>query len=258
MSTTKYSKERSQNFKFLLLMVSALVGLYSVIVFVAMPIYTRHWQRIRVPQVTNLSTSAAEKLIRHAKLDPVKSEIKFDDIMPAGYVIFQNPLADTYVKKGRRIYLTSSKGMRPVTVPKLVGMNVRDARFTIFQNQLTLGKVFHDFNSYYPEGVVIDQAIQPDVEVFAGTALDITVSLGEEAADIYIPNMYGRSLEEASLLLRKSHLTKGQVNYRETSEVEPNLVIYQSREPGTRAARGDSVDIVISKIAGGESGGTLW
>lgn len=258
MKTKRKNKSRSGLLIPLLIIVTTLVSLYLFVVFFAMPLYTRHWQRIRVPHVTNLSASAAEKIIGYANLEPIRNETKFDDTLPAGYVIFQNPLANTYVKKGRRIYLTFSKGMRPVVVPKLIGMNVRDARFTILQNQLRVGKISYDFDGYYPEEVVMDQAIQPDVEIFAGTALDITVSLGEEPTDIYIPNMYGKSLEEAEILIQKSQLTKGRVNYRESTQVEPNLVIYQSLEPGARAVPGDTVNIVISKIAGAERGEVAW
>jgi len=247
----------SQNTRTSILFILAiLVGLYCLMTFLVMPLYTRHWQRVHVPDVTNLSLSAAEKIIEHARLVPVRGVAKFDDAIPAGYVSFQNPGGDTFVKKGRRIYLISSKGKRPVTVPDLVGTDLRDARFTLIQSQLELGKISNDFDRYYPEGVVMEQAIEPGTEIMAGSALDITVSLGGESSELFIPDMHGKSLEEAEILLSKAHLVKGTVTYQDSGTSLPNHVISQSVRAGLRAAAGDTVDLVLSRMP--KEGETEW
>ena len=248
MTRTKKSRENTTGlFAPLLIIFVSLVALYALAVFIIMPLYTRHWQRVQVPEVTHMSQTAARKIIASKNLAPVNGELKFDDDVPPGYVSFQNPIGNSFVKKGRRIYLNISKGKRPVFVPKLVGMNLRDAEFMIAQAQLELGVISHDFDRYYPENVVMDQAIDPETEIMAGSVIDITVSLGEEPEEIYVPNLYGKTMEEAELLVKKSLLTMGQVNFRE-SESDPNQVIFQSLEVGERAGKGDTVNIVLSKL----------
>ncbi|MBN1561454.1 PASTA domain-containing protein [candidate division KSB1 bacterium] len=216
-----------------------------------MPLYTRHWQRVRVPDVTNLSVSAAEKILRHSKLVPARGDIRYDDAIPAGYTIFQNPVANSYVKKGRRIYLISSKGKRPVLVPNLVGTNLRDAQFSIVQNQLTIGKISYEFDGYYPDGVVMAQGVAPETEVMAGSMINLTVSMGETASGLFVPDLYGMSLEKAELYLQKSQLTTGRVSYIESTTL-PNLVVDQSPPAGQRATIGDTIHVTLSKPLKGE------
>ncbi|MBN1466538.1 PASTA domain-containing protein [candidate division KSB1 bacterium] len=220
---------------------------YCLMNFIILPLYTRHWQRVQVPDVTNLSLAAAEKILRHSKLVPMRGEIRFDDAVPAGYTIFQNPVANSFVKKGRRVYLISSKGKRPVTVPQLVGTNMRDAQFSIVQNQLIVGRIAYESDPYYPDGVVTAQSIAPETEVMAGSVIDMTVSKGETMGGLFVPDLYGLTQDKAELLLKRSLLTKGRVSFLESANVAPGLVIHQSLQAGERAARGDSVHIILSK-----------
>ena len=232
--------------------------LYLLIVFLAMPLYTRHWQQIDVPDVRYLSFSAAEKIIDSHKLEPVKGELKYDDALPAGFVVFQNPGSGMVVKKNRRIYLTVSKGKRPVVVPNVVGMAERDARFTLVQGELDVGEISYEFDSYYPAGVVSEQSIEPDEELEAGSAIDLIVSLGEEPDQIYVPQLVGKPQEQAEILIKKSLLTLGNTSYRETSEGASDVVLYQSLEAGTKAEKGDTLDIVLSRLPKGSKEVLPW
>jgi beta-lactam-binding protein with PASTA domain len=258
MAKNKKPKSTTGVIKPLLIIIIVLLALYLIAAYLFMPMYTRHWQRVHVPDVRNLSLAAAQKVVKFAKLEPVIGEVKYDDSIPAGYVSFQNPLEDSYVKKGRRIYLTQSKGRRPVVVPNLIGTNLRDAKFNIAQHQLELGKLAYEFDRYYPEGVVMDQAIAEKTEIMAGSAIDLTISLGEEPDEIFVPNLYGKTLEEAELLMYRALLTKGRVSYSQSDNFDPNVVIFQSLDVGTRAAKGDTINIAISRFTQGGEDQLPW
>ncbi len=257
MAKNKTQKSTVGVIKPLLIIIVVLLSLYALVAFLAMPIYTRHWQRVQVPDVRNLSLVAAQKVVKSEKLQPIIGEVKYDDSIPAGYISFQNPLEHTFVKKGRRIYLTQSKGRRPVVVPNLIGTNVRDAKFTIAQYELALGKLSYEFDRYYPEGVVMEQTIEEGREIIAGSIIDLTISLGEEPDEIFVPNLYGKSLEDAELLMSRALLTKGRVSYSESENFDPNVVIFQSLDVGRRAVKGDTINIVLNRRqSAGES--TPW
>ncbi len=235
-----------------------MAGIYLALIFLIMPLYTRHWQHIQVPEVTNLSFAAAEKMIRGSDLVPQEGEAKYDNNVPPGFVIFQNPLAHSFVKKGRRVYLVISRGKQPVPVPNLVGANLRDVRFVLLQGQLALGKITYEFDVYYPEGVIMEQSVEPDAEISAGSAIDITVSLGPEPVDVFVPGLVGRTVEDADLLIKKARLTKGRVSYKAKNDAVVNKVIAQSLQPGLRAAKGDTIDIVVSTLAQGQEDKIPW
>lgn len=247
------SKRFQQNYKPWLVIAGALLGLYVLTSFVVLPVYTRHWQRVEVPDITNLSGRAAEKLLKKRHLEPVFGEIKFDDRMPNGFVVFQSPAGESVVKKRRNVYLTLSKGKRPVIMPKLVGMNERDARFLLAQNQLALGNVLSSFDAYYPAGVVTDQSVPPQAEIDAGTKVNLGISTGAEGSSVIVPNVVGMTFENASMYIEVAGMSLGNIRYSETPEAVQDVVILQSPEPGLHAAAGDSVDLMLS-ITPGEAG----
>jgi len=233
-------------------------AVYLIAVFLIMPLYTRHWQRKRVPDVTFLSMTAAEKVVRGASLVPIEGESKYDNNTPPGFVLFQNPLANAYVKKGRRVYFIVSKGKQPVTTPNLIGVNMRDAHFVLMQAQLAIGKIDYEFDAYYPEDVIMLQSVPADMEVSAGSAIDVTVSLGEEPVNIFIPSLVGRSIEEADILIKKACLVKGRVSIAPRDDAVSKKVIYQSLQAGMHAAKGDTINIVVSTLPPGYEDNIPW
>jgi len=258
MSRKQDSKRRGRLWRQLIYFGAVVAACYLLVVFLIMPLYTRHWQRKQVPDVTFLSVTAAEKVVRGASLVPVEGEQKYDNSTPPGYVLFQNPLANAYVKKRRRVYFVVSKGKQSVSAPKLVGVNMRDAYFILMQAQLKIGKIDYEFDAYYPEEVIMAQAVEPDKEVSAGSRIDVTVSLGEEPTDVFIPGLVGRSIEDADILIKKACLVKGRVTFTPKENAILHKIIYQSPAAGLQAAKGDTINIVVSTLSPGYEDNIPW
>lgn len=232
--------------------------IYVAIVHIAIPLYTRHSQSVPVPNVTRLSLQAAEKLLDANHLVAVQGEFRYDDEIPRGLVIFQNPDVGRNVKKGRRIYLTISMGSRRVKMPDLVGKSERDVRFVLERLKLKIGQVSYEFDNFFPNGVVIDQTIDQDMEVEIGTPVDLLVSFGEEPIDFFIPDLIGQDLENTKLMMQKARLTLGKVQSQTTNKISDGTVIWQSKEAGMQAAEGDTVDIILSRGSELQEGDVKW
>jgi len=232
------------------IMLGILLGIYLLFVELLMPLYTRHWQKITVPNVDHMSYRAAKKILAHNHLRTIRAERKHDNTAPPGFVIFQNPLPGRLVKRNRRVYLTISKGYEEVEMPKLVGVPERDARFTLHEKHLEIGQVDYAFDSFYPEGVVAEQDIEPESEIEAKTKIDFTVSLGNEPANTRVPDLIGKKEQEAVLALKRINLELGEVSFHKTTVFPENTVISQSVEPGTAASKKDTVNIVLSRQKG--------
>ena len=258
MSRNQDSKKRGLFWRQLFYFGAIAAAFYLLAVFLIMPLYTRHWQRKQVPDITFLSETAAEKVVRGASLLPIEGESKYDNSTPPGFVVFQNPLANAYVKKGRRVYFVISKGKQPVKMPNLIGVNMRDAHFVLMQAQLAIGKIDYEFDAYYPEEVIMSQSEEPDVEISAGSPIDVTVSLGEEPVDIFVPALVGRSVEDADMLIKKACLFKGRVTFSPKDSVASQKIIYQSLQAGIQAAKGDTINIVVSTLAPGHEDNIPW
>jgi beta-lactam-binding protein with PASTA domain len=252
MSLLQKSKEIFQNHttRQLGIVVATVIIIYYLFDLIVMPLYTRQYQAVQVPAVTNLSFSAAEKLLADKGLQPVKGAEKYDEKHPTGFVLFQNPEAGALVKKGRRIYLTVGKGERHFSMPRLIGMAERDARFTLGDQGLVPGEITYKGDPFYPEGVVCAQGIDPGQLVAVGQNIDLVVSSGIEPHGYIVPELVGKSLNDALLEIEESGLILGKIEDQETDKVLPNTVISQSLQPGQQAAKGDTLHIVVTKLAG--------
>ncbi len=226
----------------------ALILLYAGLNWIVMPLYTRQYQSIEVPDVTKLSWDEAEELLQQRGLKAVKGDEKYDEVIPRGHVIFQNPGVELPVKKGRRVYLTLSKGRRSFKMPKLVGQSERDARFIIEQEELALAGISYRTDPYYPDGVVCAQSIEPGEEVTIGRRVHLVVSVGVDPGEYIVPDVIGKSQNDAVHDILRAGLTLGDVTEQPTDELIPYTVIGQSPPAGTVMQRGDAVNLVVSVV----------
>lgn len=240
------------------LLLGALVVFYLVLTLLIMPLYTRHWQGVNVPNVTFMSIGAAEKIMADVGLKAIEAATKYDENYPPGFIVFQNPEFGSLVKNGRRIYLTVGKGKKRISVPGLVGLSLRDARFLIDQSNLKLGSITYEIDSVYYEGVISSQSIDSLVHVPVGQILNLTVSLGYEPSEFIVPELIGKSETDARLALKKSGLTLGSVSYQPTDRLVPKTVLYQSIDSGLKVGKGDTLNIVVSSLADSDLEGTPW
>ncbi len=224
--------------------------LYIIMDNLFMPIYTRHWQSVKVPEVTFKSYRAAKKILRQKGLNALILDEKFDGNYPPGYVLFQNPLPNSAVKKGRRIYLTVGRGNKIIQMPDLIGISERDAKFSIEQYQLELIKIYYVNDMHYPVGVVCEQSVPADEDIEVGSSIELGISIGQEEFSYIVPSLIGKSKEEALENIEKSGLILGKILYQETDKILPNTVIRQSLTSGQQVTSNDSLSIVLSKLPG--------
>jgi eukaryotic-like serine/threonine-protein kinase len=228
--------------------IPAILLVYLFFDTIAMPLYTRQYQAIAVPDVTFKSFAEAEALLAKSGLRIVKDGEKFDETLPAGRIVFQSPDAFAMVKKGRRIYVTMSKGGRTFPMPKLTGQSERDARFILQANELSLGRVDYRRDPFLPDGVVCDQSISAGDTIGVRQRVDLTVSLGVEPTEYIVPDLVGKSIDDALMALRKAGLTAGNIQEQSTEELLPNTVVAQSLEAGKQVAKADTVHLVVSVL----------
>ena len=94
----------------------------------------------------------------------------------------QSPEPYTEVEIGTKIDIVVSKGPenKPVLMPKLVGLKVKDAENALKAFNLNRGQKIEKPSDEYPEGYVIWQSVEPGVAVEPNTSVDIHVSTGPE------------------------------------------------------------------------------
>ena len=77
----------------------------------------------------------------------------------------------------------------------------------------------------------------------------LTVSKGNDGAEVLIPDLRGLSVAEADKKLREIHLSIGSVTYAPSDEYADGKIISQSPSSPEKASKGAKVDVVVSKNA---------
>lgn len=216
---------------------------------VVMPIYTQHGAEIELPDVTERTFEEAKTILESRGFTVIREQtMRFNPLYPAGTVLYQNPTAYSRVKKGRRIYLTLCAGEKFIIVPRVIGKSELNAEFTLKQAGLLLGEVYFEYSNYFPENAVSNQNPAPNDTLAENSLVDITVSIGSLPSRFLVPDLLGKSLDEAKTLIRKAGLKVGKVEYEPASQFIPETVLSQSLQAGEEAEQGDRVDLVVSRL----------
>lgn len=179
-------------------------------------IYTHHGQTIAVPDLTGLTLDEVEDvtLSRHLRYEVVDSV--FSSEMPRGTVLKQNPKANSKVKKNRKIFL-SMNAINPemVTMPRLVGLSIRQARLALQNAGLLLGDI--EYKPDYAVNNVLqqmhnDSVINEGTEITKGSVIDLVLG-GLSSETTKIPDLVGLGLTEATDLITDYYLNVGAVTY---------------------------------------------
>ncbi len=177
----------------------------------------------------------------------VETSYRYDTQIPAGVVISQSPQAgnEWKITQGikRTLTLTVSLGTEEKTVPDVVGKNVREAT-SILRD---LGFAVHE--SRIPGGTLGEViGVSPTVgsPLSVGETVTLTVSDGESAQTVTVPNLVGLSRGHALIELFRYGLGVETVA-EEYSDAPEGTVIRQSPTAGSAVAPGTKLRITVSQ-----------
>lgn len=131
---------------------------------------------VAVPNVTGDSEDDAVSALEKEGFKPNKT-YAYDDSVEEGKVISQTPSAGDKAKTGDTITIVISQGAEAVTVPdvKTTYKSEDQAKALLTDFNVTVKTAYSDT---LPEGIVMDQSIDPGKQVEKGSDITITVSMG--------------------------------------------------------------------------------
>lgn len=109
------------------------------------------------------------------------------------------------VKKGVTIQVKVSKGVRMVTVPDVYGLNITKAKETIKNSGLEV-EIQNRVDNDVTKDFVIETYPTKSESVLPGTVVVLYVSLGPELQDVIVPDVVGKTQEEAEKALKAKKL----------------------------------------------------
>ncbi len=139
---------------------------------------------VEVPNLVGISLENAVEALEDVGLGIGDIDEEFDEDVPEGYVLDQDPEADDTLPEGAGVDLVVSKGPEVLEVPDVVGESEDDA-IEILEDQ-GFGWSIETRDSAEPEGTVLEQYPEAGEEVEPGTMVDLIVSTGIEM--VKVPN----------------------------------------------------------------------
>ncbi len=215
--------------------------------------YTQHGVELSVPNITGLYVEEAQITLAAQGLQLSIIDSTYSQKTPLGTLLEQNPKAGSKVKKGRTIYaIQNARFRRPIIMPELRDLSLRQAESTIKALGLAVGDIIYEPSTY--RDIILDIRIDT-MSVTAGTSLpegsvvNLYVGKGPGIQQVSVPSIIGKTLAEARSWLMGHALSLGIVEYdvEPTEETREQYVVYsQTPQGGTEVVEGTTVHIKLS------------
>ncbi len=205
---------------------------------------------ISVPDVSNLSESAARSKLQEAGLKAAgQTEEITSDKIPEGKVVKTNPEAKAIVQKGREVVLYISTGGRKIKMKDYTDMEYKEAVEALVKLDFKESKIKkkEEYSDTVEKGKIISQTPEANSEVTPDkTSVKFVVSKG--AKPIKISDYVGMTINEALLDLANNGINESQVKQtQQESDKEAGTILSQTPSDGSSVTPGKTmINFVVS------------
>ncbi|MEM9554956.1 MAG: PASTA domain-containing protein [Acidobacteriota bacterium] len=228
--------------------------LFGIVSYIAFSLFVRGGVTA-TPDLYGMEETDAASLLADQGLDvDWADEPRYDENVPKGHVMDQDPSPGVYVKREKAVVLTLSRGPRRIAVPALAGQAVQAAQVSLAAAGLTLGRTYDVYAESGLLGVVVDQAPAPGELVEVDAPVDLFLSI-DATGEVYImPDLVKRSYDSVRGFFEARGFRIGRVGYQTYDGVEPGTVLRQFPVAGHPLRRGDVISLdVVAPLATDEA-----
>ena len=211
---------------------------------------------ITVPNFVGKTLEEATAEAEEKGLVIQEGDLVFSPDQEEGFIASQNPASGSKVTEGKVITVNISKGKKDGVVPKIEGMDYDEAKEYLESFGFKMGPGV-TVDSPLPKGIIVSQSVPYGTQAKSGTEINVEISNGKGKEMVKVPNLIGRTPDEANSLLSQAGLsTNGSVVYEEVEGMAQNLVFWQSIAADTEVEKGTAVDYKVSKGTKPEGSGS--
>lgn len=208
------------------------------------PLQTSNDDRVEMIDLVGKTFDEASSLLSNLGLGIYEEGSSSSEEIEEGLIMHQSVEPGTGVYKGTTIYVIISSGRGTVEVPEVVGYTdtaaigiLSDAGFGYVRE--------YENSSTIPEGMVISQDPESGTDANPGDIVTIVVSQG--VATYTVPDMKGKTLDEAKKLLEENGLVLGTVEEVFDDTAPKGTIISQDTLAGKTVFEGTEVGFTVSK-----------
>ena len=202
---------------------------------------------VSVPTFTGITLEQAEEIadglgIKVVKIDEQTSE-KYDE----GLIIDQNIKEGQKVSKGEEIGVIVSGGVPSADMPDVLGKSEDDATDIIKRISQASIKFEYEVRDGVEHGIVLNQEPKSGTKINDDTIIVLTISEPEDVIKIKVPNLVGKTEEQAKKEIEKAGLKIGNITEVDSDKVEKGLVVTQTIYAGDEVTENTALGFSISK-----------
>ena len=228
------------------------VGIFLILLLdmVIMPWYTGRGEEFELIDVNKWKFKKARQRLNSMGLYVNVIDSAVIPNAPSGIVWKQIPKPGEEVKEGRAVRLVVTKSPNKIKMPRLIGKDFKTARMELQElgvntniNMLSIYK----FSEDKPKGVVIAQSVEPGQKIKPSSPIHITISKGRPSEVFEVPDLVGRSLNNAKKQLQINGLQPGKIKYVKSEDLTPRTVVSQSPEAGEKSFKPIKVNMTVTE-----------
>lgn len=222
--------------------------------------HTHHGDEVPVPNVMNMKVHDAIKILDDSGLEYEVDSFKYDPKFRPFQVLAVFPSPGANVKNGRAIVLkVNPRTWAKVAVPdiidrykglafnqlNLVGLKVGDTLFEPSIQRDAVLRIVYNGTSIKP-GTLLPKFSSVDLVIGSGPLRNVS-----------IPNVVGRSVQEAKKIIAQALFEVGIVDHEDGGKDESDIVYYQDPGFGSLRDQGMQIDLWASKKTPAEMQGKI-
>lgn len=201
-----------------------------------------------VPELVGLTESEALVRLADAGLDlrADSEDRRFDEAVPAGQILQQDPTAGSVVKQGSSVEAVVSLGQELVEVPDLTGQALQAAQVTLHAAGLGLGRTAGVYSATGAPGTVVDQSPRPGDQVSRAQTVELFLCLEGRSETFVMPDLVYRRFDDVRVFFERHGFRLGSVKFESYEGISPGIVLRQYPPPGHQLRRQDVISLVVS------------
>ena len=202
-------------------------------------------QDVRVPNVIGLPYADAARQLQQVGFNAQRGEQRFHQAAARGTVVEQTPPPGATESAGAMVTLVVSAGERTAAIPGVIGMSREQAITALEAAGFTIGMV-NERPSNEPAGAVIDSRPRPGAMTRIPSPVHLILSAGPTV--VIVPDLTGRSLDDAKVLLQQMGLVTGDVTWGGGGSAITDasaVVIFQTPPAGSQTVARSRVHLTL-------------
>jgi len=216
------------------------------ILHTGMLLFVRSVGEKKVPDLVGLEVSAARVELERAGYTMAIEREMYTPNLGDGRVVSQRPGPGQALRRGRKIHLTLSMGMKESELPQVTGLSLRQAALELQKAGFAEGGILRIDHPKIEKGSVIAQDPPAGALGSEGAPVNLLVSTGSAMKPKRIPDIVGLSMREAESILQAAGFLIDQKQTRVENTLPEGTVLDQFPAPGSHLLEGGEVSLTLS------------